>query len=226
MYEYVHTVQKKSQSQSQQRKASTAPLLVVLAEPFSNKTSLFSSSSAFAVPDSHLWCDKMIKFGIYGLFLALAFPAAVNSFVIPTSSFKCWKAQPGDRSLDSRLCNSREEEIAKLEEQLRRLREDTESGLATEEIDEKTEKTMIALEKVKGKDMLLSEAELIDQDLMDSPNGSGLPLSNILAAVGALVFLVIFSQIPVGQEDLSRMQGATSVNKIYLGDINPDAVQD
>jgi biopolymer transport protein ExbD len=131
--------------------------------------------------------------------------------------------------------SSKEEEIAKLEEQLRQLRVDAPADdvnvVAAEST--KSEKEIIAvqriLEKVKGKDMLLSERELVDQELFldqglgDEAGGSVLPA--ILAALGAAVFLFFFSQIPVGQDDWSRYSttsGPTTSTRIDLGDMNSD----
>jgi hypothetical protein len=135
----------------------------------------------------------------------------------------------------SRLsASSKDDEIAKLEEQLRQLRDDApaDDKVVAAVESTKSEKEIIAvqriLEKVKGKDMLLSERELVDQDLflnqgLDEAGGS--PLPAVLAALGAAVFLFFFSQIPVGQDDWGRYSttsGPTTSTRIDLGDMNSD----
>jgi hypothetical protein len=138
----------------------------------------------------------------------------------------------------SRLsASSKDDEIAKLEEQLRQLRndapaDDTSTVVAAEST--KSEKEIIAvqriLEKVKGKDMLLTEQQLVDQDLFLNQGfddeASGSPLPAVLAALGAAVFLFFFSQIPVGQDEWGRYSttsGPTTSTRIDLGDMNSDA---
>jgi biopolymer transport protein ExbD len=136
----------------------------------------------------------------------------------------------------SRLSNSsRDEEIAKLEEQLRQLRVDAPDDVVAPAAEStKSEKEIVAvqriLEKVKGKDMLLSERELVDQELFlneggESEGGGGV-VPAVLAALGAAVFLFFFSQIPVGQDDWSRYSttsGPTTSTRIDLGDMNQDS---
>jgi len=131
------------------------------------------------------------------------------------------------RPTDSRLrMSSREEEIAKLEAQLAKLRDETSfetNKVAQEEIEE----TMIALEKVKGKNMLLSEAEILDMaELQDGTQSKGISIPTIVGGLALAIGLLLFSQIPVGQEDLTKFQGAPSINKIDLGDLNPDIVRE
>jgi hypothetical protein len=123
--------------------------------------------------------------------------------------------------------SSRDEEIAKLEEQLARLKEEqlTEQStdISTKELNGEinaVEKRL--LENVQGKDMILSEKELFDGNIVEDQSTEGNVLSNLLIAVGALVFLTLFSQIPIGQEDFSKYSVApTSASRtIDLGDLN------
>ena len=129
--------------------------------------------------------------------------------------------------------SKKEEEIAKLEAQLRQLREDENlaetSSIETEDDTLSVKEFEIArrrLEKMKGKDMLLTEQDLISGGLMDA---EGLGISGgvfgIVAAVVAVVFLLLFSQVPVGQENLARYSatGSSIIKSIDLGDLNPDA---
>ena len=142
--------------------------------------------------------------------------------------------------------SSREEEIARLEEQLRKLKKEEQPLLSEVDIAKATaeattlteeEKSYIIPDKntfdnVKAKDMLLSEGALIEAKLLSQDDGdddavsNGSPLSTVLAAVGAVFLLLLFSQIPLGQEDFSRYSvnagpGAVTTS-IDLGDLNPD----
>ena len=43
-------------------------------------------------------------------------------------------------------------------------------------------------------------------------------------ALGFVVFLAVFSQVPVGEDDLTKYQGKKgNVERIDLGDLNPSA---
>lgn len=126
------------------------------------------------------------------------------------------------------LHGSREEEIARLEETLRKLRE--EEGLSSEKDDVtmtvEEQKISRRLEMVKGKDMLLSESELIGDGIVENAGGeSSNGLLSVAAAVVGLVLLVAFSQVPVGQESLSQYSatGSSTLKTIDLGDLNADA---
>lgn len=143
----------------------------------------------------------------------------------------------------SRLYSStRDEEIAKLEAQLRQLRE-SETSESNEE-ESPTEATKLdpddvrtlqefaearrRLEKVKGKDMLLTEQELIKGGLMDGSSSSsnifGGAVPAVAVAIAAFVGLIAFAQIPIGQDDLARYSatGSSTLKTIDLGDLNPD----
>ena len=154
-----------------------------------------------------------------GIVLLLSFSVALSFTLRPTSI--------GHSPVSPLRASGKEEEIAKLEEQLRKLKED-ESGepqLTAEE--KKYVADAKVLENVQGKDMLLSERELIDAKIMDegeSGGGLGGSLTTVLAVVGAAVFLFFFAQVPVGQEDLSRYStsGSGVVTTIDLGDLNTE----
>lgn len=131
--------------------------------------------------------------------------------------------------------SSRDEEIAKLEEQLRRLKEEENDSIEAKseltssvEVSRKVDPRV--LEKVKGKDMILSERDLLDaevwnndESLVQGSNGFA-SVPTVLAIVGAAIFLFFFAQVPIGQEDLSRFSvtGSSSSTVIDLGDLNPD----
>lgn len=134
----------------------------------------------------------------------------------------------------SSIGGDNEEEIAKLEEQLRKLREDdNDSTTTTKTVKESltTEEKRIydTLEKMQGKEMLLSERELLRDGLVTTDgDGGGISIPAILAGVALLVGVGLFSQIPVGQDGLAQYSasGSSGVNRIDLGDINPDRTKE
>lgn len=140
------------------------------------------------------------------------------------------------RTARFKLNGSREEEIAKLEEQLRRLKEEDVSNEIAEKTktmtDEELQKFVAderVLERIRGKDMLLSESDLIEAQILekDLDGGGEGKLVPVLATVLLAVFLFFFAQVPVGQEDLSRysVTGSTASKTIDLGDMNPNKPQ-
>lgn len=165
------------------------------------------------------------------------FLVTVSCFsTIPTaiwcpSTHSC--GNPGRTGTSARF-GSREEEIAKLEDQLRLLREgdsiveeertaknDMEDQMALKEFDAARRR----LETMKGKDMLLSEQELISGGIVDgSTNKNSHGILGIVGAVAALVGLLLFAQVPVGQDQLARYSatGSATIKSIDLGDLNPD----
>lgn len=121
--------------------------------------------------------------------------------------------------LTPRLFESTDDEIAQLEEKLRKLkREKEKQEVAVNTITEPAEK----LEEV-PLEMFLTE-QWKEKDAATSSDGqsSSGSLSNILYAVGAAVVIALFSQIPIGQEDLSKYSIGSSPpsEQIDLGDLN------
>lgn len=123
--------------------------------------------------------------------------------------------------------SSREEEIAQLEEQLRRLKEEQGESDEKEAVKSKlAEVDPRVLEKVQGKDMILTEQALYDGNFVeDQSTEGGNIVQTALAAVVAVVFLIFFAQIPIGQEDYSKYSASPSATSrtIDLGDLNTDA---
>jgi hypothetical protein len=120
-----------------------------------------------------------------------------------------------------RLSASKEDEIRELEERLQRLKEE-----AVEE-ESAAEKTVVAAdeEKVNLNEQAVYTELLTEQwkegDEEQSGGGIVQSLGAALATVGLLVGLALFSQVPVGQEDLSRYSTPqTPKTQIDLGDLN------
>mmetsp|Transcript_3933 Transcript_3933/g.5176 ORF Transcript_3933/g.5176 Transcript_3933/m.5176 type:complete len:190 (+) Transcript_3933:73-642(+) len=136
--------------------------------------------------------------------------------------------------------NVRDDEIARLEEQLRKLKEDQEEISAkgattavTETSSDSFTTSSSALQQEKlfvDRQVILSEKELSslrdEEEEKEENSTATLPLPAPLLAIAGLVFLIAFSQIPVGQEDLSKYSatGSSSVKTIDLGDLNTDVV--
>ena len=138
--------------------------------------------------------------------------------------------------------STRDEEIAKLEAQLQQLRkgetsvisEDDNNVAARTTLDPDDVRTLQEfadarrrLEKVKGKDMILTEQELIQGGLMgdnSNSNFGGGAVPAVAVAIAALVGIIAFAQIPIGQENLARYSatGSSTLKSIDLGDLNPD----
>jgi hypothetical protein len=167
----------------------------------------------------------------------LCWLAMLFSFVpIQAFSVRQQTLLPISRATSCRLSSSREEEIARLEEQLRKLKEEDVSEGTVEKIksmtDEELQKYAVdekVLEKIRGKDMLLSESDLIEAQILDNDDETsvGGKLIPIIATLAIAVFLFFFAQVPVGQEDLSRysVTGNTASKTIDLGDMNPNRPQ-
>lgn len=169
----------------------------------------------------------------------LPYLLAVFISLAPVQAFTVeQRTVPVSRATAFRLgLSSREEEIAKLEEQLRKLKEGNISEDTIENVKSMTDDDLRkyvaderVLEKIRGKDMLLSESDLIEAQILDNNDGGsslGGSLTPVLAAVALAVFLFFFAQVPVGQEDLSRysVTGTPTSKTIDLGDMNPNKPQ-
>jgi len=157
-----------------------------------------------------------------------------------TAPFAAVKALDQQRQYRTCLHSSNDEEIAALEEKLRKLKEGgsteqdtTEAevspsekipGIATELFEEKRFKiskdstnVMVTGEPAEPFEELLSEQ-------WKTREGDGIDLKDILvkgaSAVAILAGIVAFSQIPIGQEDLDRYSTAKPSTAIDLGDLN------
>lgn len=72
--------------------------------------------------------------------------------------------------------------------------------------------------------IMFSEKWKEDDDAVVVGEGGGImgTVKNVALAIGLIVFLGVFSQIPVGETDLQRYQDIKgSSSRIDLGDLNP-----
>jgi hypothetical protein len=115
------------------------------------------------------------------------------------------------------LAASKEDEIRELEEKLQRLKEET-----------KDEESIVeqAGQDVKLNDEAIYTELLTEQWKESDPEQKGessivQTTATVFATVGLVVVLALFSQVPVGQEDLSRFSAVqTPSAQIDLGDLN------
>jgi hypothetical protein len=114
------------------------------------------------------------------------------------------------------LQSSKEDEIAELEEKLRKLKEETEQEtdgqpekMASEEM-EALESSVIE----EPLEALLSESW---KDAEASSEDQGSVVKNLIGAAILIVALIAFSQIPVGNEGLDKYSTAKPNQSIDLG---------
>eukprot|EP00533_Pseudo-nitzschia_delicatissima_P014594 CAMPEP_0197270600 /NCGR_PEP_ID=MMETSP1432-20130617/7408_1 /TAXON_ID=44447 /ORGANISM="Pseudo-nitzschia delicatissima, Strain UNC1205" /LENGTH=197 /DNA_ID=CAMNT_0042735911 /DNA_START=46 /DNA_END=639 /DNA_ORIENTATION=+ len=122
---------------------------------------------------------------------------------------------------------AKQEQIAKLEAELRQLKE----GQSAEESPETAEEDEEMLEEA-SMDMFLSEGWKEAREGYDPKNTAtvtrqteeqGSLVGTLAKVVGGIVAIVFFSQIPVGQEDLSKysaIKSGPAKTSIDLGDTN------
>ena len=143
------------------------------------------------------------------------------------------------RQCRTQLFNDKQAEIAALEERLRLLKEEEESSdyaVTEETAEERRQKIMAeaaatltpdeleALDKIneESDDSIMFSEKWKEGD--DAVDGEGI-MGTIKTAglvIGFIVFLGLFSQIPVGESDLQKYQGIKgSSSRIDLGDLNP-----
>lgn len=118
------------------------------------------------------------------------------------------------------LQSSKDDEIAKLEEQLKRLKEEKDSEKELQVAPQNGQVVVEEAEEVPIA-MFLSEGWK-EKEAAESSDGGGGGILTTLAGVLALaVGLAVFSQVPVGQEDLSRYSAIKApTEQIDLGDLN------
>eukprot|EP00978_Attheya_sp_CCMP212_P037717 scaffold180528_cov53-Attheya_sp.AAC.5 len=125
--------------------------------------------------------------------------------------------------------SNRDEEIANLEQQLQKLKEQPEedsSELEPPPVEASSSFTFPgekAMAPGKGEDFFFTEGDLDSQGILEETTEKGGPglLPMIGLVVAAIVALGIFSQVPVGQEDFTRYSSTpTTSTRIDLGDLN------
>lgn len=115
---------------------------------------------------------------------------------------------------------SKEDEIAELETKLRELKKDAE--LEKQQERNEMEDTMSAVSSVLDVDdypEMLSEQWKEDMENKDS--GSNGTLANVAISILVIVGLILFSQVPIGNEGLDKYSTAAPTQSIDLGDLNP-----
>eukprot|EP00550_Attheya_septentrionalis_P005320 CAMPEP_0198291808 /NCGR_PEP_ID=MMETSP1449-20131203/9205_1 /TAXON_ID=420275 /ORGANISM="Attheya septentrionalis, Strain CCMP2084" /LENGTH=183 /DNA_ID=CAMNT_0043990491 /DNA_START=62 /DNA_END=613 /DNA_ORIENTATION=+ len=124
--------------------------------------------------------------------------------------------------------SNRDEEIANLEKQLQKLKEQPEevsSELEPPPVESSASFTFTgekAMAPGKGEDFFFTEGDLDSQGILEETEKGGLGLlPTIGLVVATIVALAIFSQVPVGQEDFTRYSTTpTTSARIDLGDLN------
>lgn len=130
-----------------------------------------------------------------------------------------------------KMSDDREDEIAKLEEKLRKLREEATQDDGDQQ-SEAASVTDVNGADVNGVSTSSEESEAVVPEAMflsegwkegdgaELEEGSG-TIKTVLSAIGFAVFLAVFSQIPIGQEDYSKYSAVKAqTEKIDLGDLN------
>ena len=128
-----------------------------------------------------------------------------------------------NNSDDDSSSSSKDDEIAKLEEQLRKLKEEKSPTAALEATEmASTSVTAVADQKLEEEipiSMFLSEGwkegdnnngnnDTIQNKQNNAEADTGGIIGNLLKALGVVVVLIALSQIPVGQENLSKYSGS------------------
>ena len=123
--------------------------------------------------------------------------------------------------------DDKQAEIEALEEKLRQLKgeqvdqvEPSEGNESTLPVTEDDEQEWAVMKGQTNDSVMLSERW---KETDPSSNSDGGMLKNVAIALGLVVFLGIFSQVPIGNEDLQRYQDYKgSASRIDMGDLNPD----
>lgn len=115
-----------------------------------------------------------------------------------------------------------DDDIAKLEAQLQQLKEERKSQQLEAPLSPEL------LERAQRTDMILSEQDLVSGGIVkNDEDDSSFNIGSVVAGIVGLVVILLFSQIPVGQDDLARYspstgpKNAATATSIDLGDLNP-----
>ena len=135
------------------------------------------------------------------------------------------------RLFSSNDTDDKQAEIAALEERLRQLKEEEGITEAKEELQKQIAKLdtdeLAMLEKIEETDDSIMFSEKWKEgggSSSDIAEEGGLgAIAKVGLAIGGVVFLALFSQIPIGESDLQKYQDVkASTSRIDLGDLNPD----
>ena len=136
------------------------------------------------------------------------------------------------RLFSSNDTDDKQAEIAALEERLRQLKEEEGITEAKEELQKQIAKLdtdeLAMLEKIEETDDSIMFSEKWKEgggsssDIAEEEEGLGV-IAKVGLAIGFVLFLALFSQVPVGESDLQKYQDVkASTSRIDLGDLNPD----
>lgn len=139
------------------------------------------------------------------------------------------------RLFSSNDTDDKQAEIAALEERLRQLKEEEGITEAKVELQKQIAKLdtdeLAMLEKIEETDDSIMFSEKWKEGggsssdiAAEEEGGGGLGgIAKVGLAIGGVVFLALFSQIPIGESDLQKYQDVkASTSRIDLGDLNPD----
>lgn len=151
------------------------------------------------------------------LLLGVLAIAQASAFTIPqcSASSLLLKQQQRYSTASSFLTASKDDEIAELEKKLQQLKEEKEEVAVVD--DSNDDKPPVNAPNSLDEPMLEMLSESWKEDDVEEGGNIILP---IIGAVLAVVFLVGFSQVPVGQQDLTKYSAAKASNQIDLGDLN------
>lgn len=165
--------------------------------------------------------------------------SSVTGFSLSQSRLSSIRKQPAVHVLNSNAASSstrlhstpedKQAEIEALEAKLRELKGEESAPIESSAIngdvqsaieEEDDEPEWEILKRQSNDSVMLSERW---KEADPSSNSEGGLLKSVGIALGLVVFLGVFSQIPIGNEDLQRYQDYKgSASRIDLGDLNPD----
>mmetsp|Transcript_10064 Transcript_10064/g.11163 ORF Transcript_10064/g.11163 Transcript_10064/m.11163 type:complete len:191 (-) Transcript_10064:239-811(-) len=144
-----------------------------------------------------------------------------SSFTIVVNSNLRQKLNHNDlksRRPSTFILSSKEEEIAELEAKLRQLKEDTEQQQEIADV-AVAEPTISAIVDAPLEEML---SESWKEEEVEGSEGGSI-VSTLVTGLVAVAALLVFSQIPIGQESLDKYSTPKPSTTIDLGDKSPSA---
>jgi len=143
------------------------------------------------------------------LFYLSIFVSTSQAFLVLQSSVRVPGASP------TAIFSDKQQEIAKLEEQLEALKNEQEAeaiaGDDSVPTEEEVDMDMFLTEQWKEAKANVDKKKAEDQSSA---------IGGVAKVVAALLALVLFSQVPIGGEDLTKYSVGTQVDTIDLGDLN------